>query len=187
MIDTKKVFITVHRGGHQIGGSCVEIIYGEHILILDAGLPLDGIEASNGPIFQTKPLGVLLSHAHLDHWGLLNQIPDDVPIYGSQGTCVLLNEVAPIFLSKHPRQKINPIDSKKTFSIGSFTITPVPVDHSSPDALAFIIEVGDRRILYSGDFRAHGRTAWRFERLLNHSLIKSPNSEIPINLQGESP
>lgn len=40
------------------------------------------------------------------------------------------------------------------------------MDHSAFDAYAILVEAGGRRILYSGDLRAHGRKATLFERLL---------------------
>jgi ribonuclease J len=40
------------------------------------------------------------------------------------------------------------------------------VDHSAFDALAFSIEYEGKRILYTGDFRAHGRKGWTIDRLL---------------------
>ena len=161
------VIVTIHRGSQQIGGTCVEITHGGQSLVLDAGLPLDGVVPSRPPVFQGKLAAVLLSHAHLDHWGLLREIPDEVPIYGSQGTSSLLNEVVPVFFPDPPPHRIHMIDSSRPFVCAGFTITPIAVDHAAPDALAFIIEAGGRRLFYSGDLRGHGRTSWRFERLLD--------------------
>ena len=33
--------VTVHRGGHQIGGTCIEVASEGSRIILDAGLPLE--------------------------------------------------------------------------------------------------------------------------------------------------
>ena len=42
------------------------------------------------------------------------------------------------------------------------------VDHSAVDAYAFLIEAGGARVFYSGDFRAHGRKAKVFHKLLDN-------------------
>ena len=40
------------------------------------------------------------------------------------------------------------------------------MDHSAPDSCAFLAEADGRRLLYTGDLRAHGRTGYLFEKLL---------------------
>jgi mRNA degradation ribonuclease J1/J2 len=35
------VLVCIHRGSHEIGGSCVEVEYQSQRLVLDAGRPLD--------------------------------------------------------------------------------------------------------------------------------------------------
>jgi ribonuclease J len=42
------------------------------------------------------------------------------------------------------------------------------MDHSAFDAYALLVEADGQRILYSGDFRGHGRTAWRLDRILEN-------------------
>jgi ribonuclease J len=77
-----------------------------------------------------------------------------------------LAEVSNLFIEAN----IN-VDNIKTFKmwrplqISSFTITPYLMDHSAPDAAAFLIEADQKRIFYTGDFRGHGRKKILFERL----------------------
>jgi ribonuclease J len=47
-------------------------------------------------------------------------------------------------------------ENRKPFPVGPFTVTPYLMDHSSVDSFGFLIEAEDKRIYYSGDFRAHG-------------------------------
>ena len=42
------------------------------------------------------------------------------------------------------------------------------MDHSAPDAYAFEIECDNKRLFYCGDFRAHGRKAILFSKLLEN-------------------
>jgi len=60
------------------------------------------------------------------------------------------------------------VERDAPFSIGDFRITPLLVDHSAVDAYALLIEAEGRRVLYSGDFRGHGRKSILFEQMLRY-------------------
>ena len=45
------------------------------------------------------------------------------------------------------------------FEVGNFKIMPYLMDHSAFDAAAFEISDGDKTVIYTGDFRGHGRKA----------------------------
>ena len=45
---------------------------------------------------------------------------------------------------------------RKLTVFGDIQVTPFIVDHSTLDAYMFLIEVGGKKILYTGDFRDHG-------------------------------
>ncbi len=184
--------LIVHRGTHEIGGSCVEIGSTNNRILIDFGIPL---VASNSQPFDVNQLknksipqlkeegilpdinglykdeqkgidGILISHSHLDHYGFLQYVNPEIPIYLSQGASLLI-EVSNIFIpTKVGKLNTRIIKHKKQFSIGDFTIAPFVVDHSAFDALAFLIEAEGKRLFYSGDFRAHGRKAALFKQLI---------------------
>jgi len=117
--------------------------------------------------------GILISHSHLDHYGLLNYVNPAIPIYLSKGAEELVN-VSNVFTPN----KIGTINSKivntrKIFTIGDFTITPYLVDHSAFDALAFLIKADGKSVFYSGDFRGHGRKSMLFKQ-----MIKNPVKDV---------
>ena len=163
--------LTVHRGTRAIGGSCIEVVNsaGER-LILDAGRPLDAPREATGLLPSTldlrRPATVLFSHSHMDHWGLIEELPADWPIWAGEKAAELMRLSAELFGGGITRP-IRTWDSRsKPFGIGSFTITPYLTDHSAPDAYMLLIEGAGRRILYSGDFRAHGRKAQLVEAII---------------------
>jgi len=185
--------LTIHRGTHEIGGSCIEVCSssGNTRIIFDIGLPLVNkdmtpfdwgvhrrstlpqllekgiLPAIEGLYENDKPTvtAVVLSHAHLDHYGLLQFVHPDIPIYMSMGTKSLV-EVSNTFLNTNVRsERIETFDMWKPFNIGDFSITPYLMDHSAPDAAAFLIESDGRRIFYTGDFRGHGRKGILLDRL----------------------
>ncbi len=75
--------LKIHRGTHEVGGSCVELSHEDTTILLDIGLPLDyGMDESPEshmpqPLYSQLQKGeksiaaVILSHAHLDHYGLV--------------------------------------------------------------------------------------------------------------------
>ena len=169
--------VCIHRGSKQIGGSCVEVESSGQRLLLDFGLPLDAEDSS----IQYLPkivgldgsdpslLGVLISHPHLDHFGLLAHISPNIPVGMGPAARRILEAVAPFLPDKWPTPtKGWNYQSEQSFNIGHFSVTPFLVDHSAYDAYALKIESGGKSIFYSGDFRAHGRKAVLFERLLNN-------------------
>jgi len=158
------MYLTIHRGTHEIGGSCVEISTATTRIIIDVGLPLDERNENIIPnvpgLFSdgTKINAILLSHAHADHCGLLNIAKPEIPVYLSKGTSKMLL-AGSIFAGQAGSQKRKSIElePRKTCFIGDIKITPYAVDHSAFDSLALLIEADGKRILYSGDLRLHGR------------------------------
>lgn len=159
--------IVVHRGSHQIGGSCIELSTPNTRIVLDAGLPLEcdadlGMEPPPvaGLFDRTGPAinALVLSHAHADHSGLIAASRAEVPVWLSTGTSKML--LAGGLFARQPgvpraRQQI--FQPGEPFTIGDFRLTAYPVDHSVFDAMAFLIEADGKRLLYTGDLRFHGR------------------------------
>jgi ribonuclease J len=166
--------LTIHRGSHQIGGSCVELNHDDSSILIDFGLPLE----ADGPIekYLCQPLfreiknnkkkimGVLLSHPHIDHYGLTGFLPGNIQIYCGLDSAELMNVTGKIKSDLIPFTP-STFTSGKNFQIGPYTITPYLMDHSAFDSYAFLISAGGRSVFYTGDFRAHGRKAKLFERL----------------------
>ena len=61
----------------------------------------------------------------------------------------------------------------ESLRFGALTVTGIAVDHSAPDARALLVEGDGRKLIYSGDLRAHGRTGFRFEKLLVDPRLRS--------------
>jgi len=186
--------LTIHRGTHEIGGSCVEISNKDSRIIIDIGMPIskkDGKKFEireyrrlDGPalvkekilpdikgIYKwdkgNKPVdGLLISHAHIDHYGFFSYLRNDIHCYLGEGTRRLI-ELSSIFSdAKANIKSYTPIKSGQPFQVGSFTITPYLMDHSAFDAYAFLVESDGKSILYSGDFREHGRKTYALPKFL---------------------
>lgn len=169
--------VCIHRGASEIGGNCVEIESQGRRIVLDVGLPLDQ-EPETCPLPPvpgfTAPdpslLGVFLSHSHPDHCALASRLPKETLfLIGQAGRKIL--ETASLFtpMGLNLANCIH-IEDRKPVTLGPFTLTPYLVDHSAYDAYAVLVEADGQRLFYTGDFRAHGRKAALFKRLLAEPL-----------------
>ncbi|MCK5160359.1 MAG: MBL fold metallo-hydrolase [Candidatus Aureabacteria bacterium] len=191
--------LTIHRGTKEIGGSCVELNTATTKILIDFGMPL--VDKKKEPfgskilkgksieelqslkilpdikgLYKNEEKGIdaiLISHSHLDHYGLLNYVHPEIPVYLSEGAQRLI-EVSNIFVL-HKTGSINfkILKKNRKTAIGAFSVTAHLVDHSAFDALAFLIESEGKRLFYSGDFRGHGRKSSLFK-----NMIKNPPKDI---------
>jgi ribonuclease J len=169
--------VCIHRGSKQIGGNCVEVEQDGMGLLIDLGLPLDAtsndkkylpaIEALND--HDLSLLGILISHPHLDHFGLLSHISKNIPVGMGEYARQILTAAAPFLPNSFAISEVGwSYRSHQTFEIPPFKITPFLVDHSAYDSYALLIESSGKKLFYSGDFRAHGRKAALVNRLIEH-------------------
>lgn len=179
----------IHRGTKEIGGSCVEIWTQTTRIVIDFGLPLvnsnktkfDSNVLNLSSIPELITLGVvpdieslynssgeasiLISHAHQDHYGLINYTHPNCKIYLGQATNKLIT-LTNLF-TLHKCEIPNPyfFESGRPFQIGDIEITPFLMDHSAFDAYAFLVKSNGKTLFYSGDFRTHGRKSNLLESL----------------------
>ena len=189
--------IIIHRGTHEIGGSCVEISSGKYRLIIDFGMPLmtrDGVELDelavknpsieNGILPKVEGIyanqnpsvtAVILSHPHLDHYGLMDWINPAIPIYLSAESKTVI-EAGNVFYAPNLKQTkmlkhCKVFQHYKPFKIGPFTITSYLIDHSAFGASSLLIEVDGEKIFYSGDVSGHGRKSTLFDTLASNPIV----------------
>ncbi len=172
----------IHRGSHEIGGSCVELRSDGQRLLIDMGLPLDapgdsarfvppiaGLDGSDPSL-----LGLLVSHPHIDHYGLLNYLSPKIPVGMGAAARRIVKAASPFMRNGLPSISEGwDFESGVPFDIGPFRVTPFLVDHSAYDAYALLVESGGRRLFYSGDFRSKGRKGKLF-----HVFCDDPPSDI---------
>jgi ribonuclease J len=176
----------IHRAASQVGGNCIEVEAGGHSILLDLGLPLGAEKAS--PALLPSVLGidgsqrgnvlaVVLSHPHQDHYGLLVCANPDWTVYVAAGAERLLRAAAFFTSAAEIPQRVVPYGPRSPFLVGPFTITAFPVDHSAYEAYCLLIEADGKRLLYSGDFRLHGRKS----RVMD-ALLRDPPKDVDVLL-----
>ncbi len=185
--------MTIYRGTKEVGGTMIEIKTRNTRILLDAGYPLflngEVIDETlvKKPYQELLELGVipkvkglyrwdkpqfdavLISHAHSDHFGLLKYIHPDIPIYLSKTTDKLIEMNLAFPIPDYSNRDRRIIKMQEPFSIGDFTIRPYRMDHSAFQAAAFEIKCEGKTILYTGDFRGHGRRREYLERFLKEA------------------
>lgn len=164
----------IHRGANEVGGSCIELESRGRRIVLDLGRPISappeqvvprppvpGLEEPDSSL-----LGLVITHPHLDHYGLSIGIHESVPVFMGEGAVRLLAEASFFTRAPVPPSPTMFLRHRETFTIGPFTITPFLNDHSAFDAYSVLVEADERRLFYTGDFRGHGRKCQIFEELL---------------------
>ena len=103
---------------------------------------------------KDKIKGLLITHGHEDHIGsipyLLQKI--SLPVYGTRLTCGLIkNKLEEFGLAG--KTKFVEIVPRQKIKLGCFTVEPIHVNHSIPDAVAFAIDSPAGTIIQTGDFK----------------------------------
>ena len=163
----------IHRGAHEIGGTCIEVEATGQRIVLDVGLPLNA-EASATLLprvrgFRTPDaslLAVVISHPHQDHYGLAQYLRPEIPILIGEAAARILEVASHFAPAGATFRNVRYLKDREAISVGPFRLTPYLVDHSAYDAYALLIEADGKRLFYTGDLRGHGRKAGAFERLL---------------------
>jgi ribonuclease J len=176
----------IHRGTKEIGGTCVEVWTDKTRIILDLGMPLvksdmtpfddretekrsteellkAGILPDIPSLYQDNSnTAVLISHPHKDHYGLMDRINPSCPVWMGKVTHKLI-ELTNTVGDKPPIENVRYFEHDIEFVIGNITVHPFLMDHSAVDAYAFLIKADGKSLIYSGDFRMHGKKAKMFD------------------------
>jgi ribonuclease J len=161
--------------------------------------------------------GVLLSHAHMDHSAYIHHLRNDIPLYmtkDSQLILKVLEDTSTVSFGEtleyketfhytakkngdgfkrlsgsdaRSERKLNIIEPYKNFEIGDFKIKSAPVDHSLPGASAFILENNNETVVYTGDLRFHGRKPEMTNKFVKEAKKSNPHTMISEGTRIDSP
>lgn len=156
--------INIIRGQNQIGGSIIEISSKNAKIILDIGSNLDDkkiIVPEIEGLFkgESKYDGVLISHYHGDHIGLVTKILPEISIYMGEKSYEI-HKVSNEYIGKEYLKEPKTFKTEEEFLIGDIKITPYLCDHSAFDSYMFLLDCEGKRMLYTGDFRSNGRKSY---------------------------
>jgi len=103
--------------------------------------------------------GILISHAHIDHFGFLPLVDVSVPLYMSAETLEVLrffDETGEFDLHMDQRP-VTVLEDNQVVRVGGCDVLPVGTDHDILGILGFIVRCGDTSVVYTGDYRLHGK------------------------------
>ncbi len=157
-------------GLDELGKNCYCIEIDNDLFVFDCGIKyanenLYGIDYII-PDFEylrtnkDRIKGVFLTHGHYENMGatedLLLQIPD-VKIYATRFTKFILTNdgIDP--------KKITEIKPYKKINFGPNSIFPISVNHSTPDAVMYVLNTKDGAIVYTGDFLVDPKMMDKYE------------------------
>lgn len=143
---------------------------------------------------------VFLTHAHADHISYVHHLREDIPIYSSEATEKIMQALEDtgssgfadfihlkVNFKLEERKKGEGLKRmrgykvkrdfriiKQEIKIDDIKVTALPVDHSLPGALGYIIETPDGPIVYTGDLRFHGYQRELTERFIEKASRIKP-------------
>ena len=89
------MYIKIHRGSNEIGGTCIEVSTKKTTVLLDYGMPLDKKRKKEKlKLKKVKPDAVFISHPHLDHFGHVKYLDKSVPVYMGELSRDIINALA---------------------------------------------------------------------------------------------
>ena len=185
--ESKMMKFKIHRSTKETGVACVEVWTDTSRIVIDMGIPLANAdetpfkekEIENLPreeliknqilpdipaLYEDTPnTALLISHAHKDHYGLIGHIRQSCPVYMGNAAHHLIALTYDFLSLGFPIKNIKHFKHEKTFKVGDIEITPYLMDYSVLDVYLFLIRVDEKYLLYSGDFRNHGRKSRMFD------------------------
>ena len=155
--------VSVLRGASQIGGNLIQVTCGGTKILLDAGETLEG-DAAIPPqaAWLMEPGGcdaVFLTHTHRDHMGLAEQAHPDIPLYLGRRAWEILR-TSNDFMGRKTPNPAGFLEHGKPIRVGTLIVTPYLCDHSAFDSYMLLVEGNEQSLLYTGDFRGHGRKSF---------------------------
>lgn len=159
----KKIYMKIQcLGGFQEVGRNAILLQGRENLLLDYGIK---VEKEEIPLRTKERIdGLLLSHPHLDHCGMVPTIRSHT--YATAATLdqalLLLKDSIKVAKLKgcNPQFSLRDIEKMQVsritfgqqFDVGSSVIDVFDSGHV-PGSAGFLIETGGKRIFYTGDYR----------------------------------
>jgi len=148
----------------EVGKNMTVFEYGGETLVIDAGLAfprdehlgVDLVLPDFGYLRASRPLAVVLTHAHEDHVGALPYLLREVSVGVVIATRLTLGLVKSKLdehrlLNSTELREFSPEDG--TLRLGPFSIEFVRMSHSVPDAVGICLETGAGRVFHTGDWK----------------------------------
>ncbi|MDR3318832.1 MAG: MBL fold metallo-hydrolase [Clostridiales bacterium] len=146
------------RGRDTIGANLIEISYYKYKFLLELGNDLNNATAAltelEKEVLAKEYRAIFISHYHADHAGLIGKT--DRPVYMG-AACKRIMETVYAYTKRKMPERVRIFEDGVHVKNLPIIVTPYLCDHSAYDSYMLSFEAGDRKILYTGDFRGGGR------------------------------
>lgn len=163
--DTQNQIVFIPLGGsNEIGMNLNLYGYKDQWIIVDVGIGfadafLPGVDVIVPDIsflqeIKGKILGIVLTHAHEDHFGGIPYLWDEinVPVYATPFTSALL-KLKLAEEGMRGRVDVKEVKNGSSFNLGPFDIEMVELTHSIPEMQALAIRTDKGVIFHTGDWK----------------------------------
>ena len=170
------VNVRVIQGASEVGGTCVRVEDGDRVFLFDQGLRFSRFKRLYG--FRVKPTGpvelrdvgalpsysafegaeaLYITHFHLDHLGLLGDLPEDLAIRvpsveGLEQISEWYRD-SPDWMAYIPPRYSAAVEEAEPRVTDKRGVVALPVPHSAYPSTAYLYFGSDGTVLYTGDFR----------------------------------
>jgi len=149
----------------EIGKNTMALIYGNDMILVDAGLGFPSEDMLGVDIVlpdisflkehQSKLRGLAITHGHEDHIGgvpyMLKEI--DIPVIYGPALAIGLLEEKLSDVGLHDRTVMRQVKPRQQVKMGCFTVQFIRCTHSIADSFSLIIRTPLGTIVHTGDFK----------------------------------
>lgn len=148
----------------EIGMNCLIFETHRDMILIDCGIQFPGASYAGVELLapdlsyiqsRLKMLrGIIITHGHEDHIGAIPYLAQmhKLNVYSTPFPKGLIQQKLTEVPDTHPIH-FHEIKDGKSFTVGSFTFHPIPVQHSIIESMAFVIETPAGNIVHTGDFK----------------------------------
>lgn len=160
-------------GGYSEFGRNMTALQEKNTIIIDMGLKIEAVMdkeydmssitreelirlgAIPEPLEVGKVIGIIFSHAHMDHIGAAPKLAPlyDADMVGTPFTVELLRRMLLDEAKYKFHHKLITVLPGGAIQLGEFKIEFITASHSVPDAALVLVKSGDHTVLYANDFK----------------------------------
>lgn len=153
-----RIYYKILDGKDRIGANLIELSCNNKVYLIECGTELEPTE--NGTQLRKKTLrkrydACFITHYHGDHAGLLCEPLNCEKIYMGKYTLKILQAIGGI--CEENGDKVITFNANEEMCIDGLSVTPYNCDHSAYDSYMLYFKSEKNSLLYTGDFRSHGR------------------------------
>ncbi|MEM2282340.1 MAG: MBL fold metallo-hydrolase [Candidatus Hadarchaeales archaeon] len=199
----------------EVGKNMTVMGFGKECVILDMGIRLDTLlsfeELEVGDVGREeliarsiipddtavrgrKVVGIVISHAHLDHVGAVSKLAGfyKAPVVGTPYTLEVFKRLKAEERACKVRNRLIPLKPGGRIRLGGIEVEFIHANHSVPQTVFVLVGKGEKQVLYASDFKLDERPILEprmdFSRLRRlDNLLAAMVGTVRLNEQGPIP